>query len=394
MTAPIAIVGQACVLPGALDVSTFADNVFAARDLVTEAPEGRWGLPHADVLGEGRDRAWSSAGGYVQGFERVWDPAGFHVPAADLAGLDPLVHWLLHTGRAALRDAGLDVGHAALGRCGAVFGNLSFPSEGMARWGEKVVLEANGRPGPAADPRDRFMSGLPADLLARSLGLGAASFALDAACASSLYAIRLACEALQAGRADMMLAGAVQRADSLFLHIGFCSLGAMSRLGKSRPFHRGADGLVPSEGAALVVLKRLDDAVRNGDRILGVVRGVGLSNDARARNLLAPSEEGQVRALRAAYRLAGMDPREVQLVECHATGTPTGDKTEVATLAQVFEHPLPIGSLKSQVGHLITAAGAAGLQKVLAGFARREMPPTLHADAPIPALEGSRFRLV
>ncbi|MDP2307069.1 MAG: polyketide synthase, partial [Pseudomonadota bacterium] len=292
MSAPIAIVGQACVLPGALDVATFADNVFAGRDLVTDAPEGRWGLPHADVMGEGRDRAWSSAGGYVTGFDRVWDPSGFKIPAAEFAGLDPLVHWLAHVGRGALRDAGLDVsadggsGRAALARCGAVFGNLSFPSEGMARWGERVVLQANGRPAPAADPRDRFMSGLPADLLSRALGLGAPCFALDAACASSLYAIRLACDALTAGRADLMLAGAVQRADSLFLHIGFCALGAMSHQGMSRPFHREADGLVPAEGAAFVVLKRLADAVRDGDRILGVVRGVGLSNDARARNLL------------------------------------------------------------------------------------------------------------
>ena len=392
---PIAIVGQACVLPGALDVTTFADNVFAGRDLVTEAPEGRWGLPHADVMGEGKDRAWSSAGGYVTGFESVWDPTGFGLPAADFTGLDPLVAWLAHVGRAALRDARIDLGAATLARTGAIFGNLSFPSEGMARWGERVVLEANGRPGPAADPRDRFMSGLPADLLSRALGLGAPSFAIDAACASSLYAIRLACDALNAGRADVMLAGAVQRADSLFLHIGFCALGAMSHLGMSRPFHREADGLVPAEGAALVVLKRLADAVRDGDRILGVVRGVGLANDARARNLLAPSQEGQVRALRAAYAASGVAPRDIQLVECHATGTPTGDRTEVATLAEVFgSHALPIGSLKSMLGHLITAAGVAGLQKVLAGFARQTMPPTLHAEDAIPAMADVPFRLL
>ncbi|MES2643266.1 MAG: beta-ketoacyl synthase N-terminal-like domain-containing protein [Myxococcota bacterium] len=400
MSAPIAIVGQACVLPGALDVSTFADNVFAGRDLVTDAPVGRWGLPHADVMGEGRDRAWSSAGGYVTGFDAVWDPTGFDLPAAELAGLDPLVHWLAHVGRGALRDAGIDVGtatsRARLARCGAVFGNLSFPSEGMARWGERVVLQENRRRAPPADPRDRFMSGLPADLLSRALGLGAPCFAIDAACASSLYAIRLACDALTAGRADIMLAGAVQRADSLFLHIGFCALGAMSHLGMSRPFHREADGLVPAEGAALVVLKRLADAVRDGDKILGVIRGVGLSNDARARNLLAPSEEGQVRALRAAYTTSGVTPADIQLMECHATGTPTGDRTEIATLSEVFgRQPLPIGSLKSMVGHLITAAGVAGLQKVLAGFARQTMPPTLHADEPIPAMvEWANFRLL
>ncbi len=405
MSVPIAIVGQACLLPGALDVATFADNVFAGVDALTDAPEGRWGLPHRDVLGEGRDRTYSAAGGYVSGFERVWRPDGFGVPADELIGLDPLVHWLLHVGRAALDDASVHAGDPSLARTGAIFGNLSFPSEGMARWGEHVTLTTNGVREPArvagspdavrADPRNRFMSGLPADLLARALGLGAPSFALDAACASSLYAIKLACDALANGRADRMLAGAVQRADSLFLHIGFCALGAMSRAGKSRPFHRDADGLVPAEGVALLVLKRLDDAVRDGDRIHGVIRGVGLSNDARARNLLAPSQEGQVRALRLAYAASGLSPSDIQLVECHATGTVAGDKTEVATLSEVFgAHPVPIGSLKSMLGHLITAAGVAGVMKVLAGFSRGQRPPTLHTDAPIAALANTPFRLV
>ena len=384
---PIDIVGQSCVLPGALDPATLADNLFAGRDAVKPVPEGRWDVRMDDVLGDGPDRTWSTAGGYVEGFASVWNPSDFLVPADELAGLDPLFHWVLHAGRAALRDAHLDVGARPLRRAGAIFGNLSFPTDGMARWGEHVVLKKNGLPAPAADPRDRFMSGLPADLLARALGLGGQCFALDAACASSLYAIKLACDALESGRADLMLAGAVQRADSLFLHVGFCALGAMSRRGQSRPFNVGADGLVPAEGAAFLTLMRLDDAVRDGRRILGVIRGVGLSNDGRARNLLAPSEEGQQRALRLAYAAAGLSPDDIQLAECHATGTPTGDRTEIATLAGVFgRRPLHIGSFKSMLGHLITAAGAAGILKVLAGFARQTMPPTLHAEDPIPEI--------
>lgn len=399
---PIAIVGRACVLPGACTVAAFADGVFEGRDRITGVPAGRWGVDPARVRGtpgDAADRTWSDAGGYVTGFDAVWDPTGFGLSPAELAGLDPLVHWLLHCGRAALVDAGLDpADRRRLARAGAVFGNLSFPSDGMARWGETVLLERLGRSLDGADPRNAFMSGLPADLLARGLGLGEGAFAVDAACASALYAIELACGTLAEGRADLMLAGAVNRADSLFLHIGFCALGAMSRTGRSRPFHREADGLVPAEGAAMVLLKRLDDAVRDGDRIHGVIRGVGLSNDGRARNLLAPSAEGQERAMRRAWERAGLDPRSVQLVECHATGTPTGDRTELASLGRLCAGAapgsIPIGSLKSMLGHLITVAGIAGLLKVLAGFERQTLPPTLHAEDPLPELDGSPFRLV
>ena len=130
------------------------------------------------------------------------------------------------------------------------------------------------------------MSGLPAHLAAQALGLGGIAFALDAACASSIYAIKLACDSLHDGHADLMLAGAVNRADDLFIHQGFTALGALSPSGRSRPFHAEADGLIPAEGAALLALRRLEDARRDGDRILGVIRGIGLSNDGRGRGLL------------------------------------------------------------------------------------------------------------
>jgi 3-oxoacyl-(acyl-carrier-protein) synthase len=217
-------------------------------------------------------------------------------------------------------------------RTGLIAGNLSFPSESFTR-----LAEAVWRGHPARiDPRNRFMSGLPILLAAQAQELGGPAFALDAACASSLYAIKLACDALHDGRADLMLAGAVQGADDLFLHIGFCALSALSRSGRSRPFHRGADGLVPAEGAAFVALKRLADARRDGDTIHGVIRGVGLSNDGRGKGLLAPAEEGQQRAMRDAYAQAGFGPERVSLVECHATGTPVGDATELRSTGAVY----------------------------------------------------------
>ncbi len=400
--APIAIVGRSCVLPGALDPSSLWELVAAGRDLVRPAPEGRWGLEKTEVLRDPRgpapDGAWSDRGGYVSGFEAVWDPAGFAVGAKELEGLDPLAHWVLHTAREALRDAGDGrVGSVARPRTGAVFGNLGFPSEGMAAFARSVWTE-DARAGARAgvDPRNRFMSGGTAALLSRALGLEAGAFCLDAACASSLYAMKLACDRLHDGEADVMLAGAVQRADDLFLHVGFTALGALSRSGRSRPFHREADGLVPAEGAAFVVLKRLEDARRDGDTIHGVLRGVGLSNDGRGKGLLAPSEEGQERAIRAAYEEAGFGPGRVSLLEAHATGTPIGDAAEIRSTGAVFSGlgGVALGSLKSNLGHLITVAGVAGLLKVLGAMKAGQRPPTLHASEPTRALEGSPFRLV
>ncbi|MBI5512709.1 MAG: hypothetical protein HY909_03020 [Deltaproteobacteria bacterium] len=392
---PIAIVGRHCTLPGADNPDALTENVLAGRSALGPAPAGRWGLARELALGgalEAGERAWSDIGGYVTGFDARFDPEGFALPAEELAALDPVVRWVLHTGREALRACGHE---GASPRAGLVLGNLSFPSAGLSRYAEGVWLgERALRDG--GDARNRFMSGLTAHLAARALGLGAGGFALDAACASSLYAIKLACDRLQDRRADLMLAGAVNCADDLFIHVGFCALSALSRTGQSRPFHRDADGLVPAEGCALVALKRLGDAVSAGDTIHGVLRGVGLSNDGRGRGMLAPSEEGQERAMRLAYRSSGLSPRDVTLVECHATGTPVGDGTEVRSMARVFEglEDVPIGSLKGNLGHLITAAGVSGLLKVLGAMRAGLRPPTLHADRPIEALEGSPFRLV
>ena len=404
---PIAIVGQACTLPGALTPADLWANVLGGRDCLSRAPAGRWGLPRAAAMGtveDWADRTWTDMGGYVTGFDPVFDPTGFLLPAGEILALDPLFQWTLHNVRNALRA----VGHESPSkRAGLVLGGLAFPTSTLARFAESVWIEAQGpdfaggraaaRAGIArAHARNRFCSGLPAHLTARALGLGAGSFALDAACASSLYAIKLACDRLHDGRADVMVAGAVSRTDDLFSHIGFCALGAMSRSGRSRPFHRDADGLVPAEGAGFVVLQRLRDAVAARRRILGVIRGIGLSNDGRGHGLLAPSEEGQERAMRLAYAAAGVTPRDIAMVECHATGTQVGDAAELRSMTRVFAgcEDVPIGSLKSNLGHLIAAAGVAGLMKVMAALESGQRPPTLHADIPTDVLRSSPFRLL
>ncbi len=372
--APIAIVGRACVLPGALSPEALWAAVRDGRDLISQVPAGRWRLAPEQALctpdAPLPDRAWSDRGGYVEGFDAIWQPHGFAVSAQELVGLDPLVHWLLHCARAARAET---VTH---GRTGAVFGHLGFPSEQMAAFADQVWCHRD----DGVDARNRAMSGGAADLLARALALDAGSHALDAACASSLYAIKLACDRLHEGSVDLMLAGAVQRADDLFLHIGFSALNALSRSGQSRPFHRDADGLIPAEGCAMLALKRLADARRDGDTIHGIVRGIGLSNDGRGRGLLVPDAGGQQRAIRAAYAAAGLAPSAVSLLECHATGTPVGDATELRSSSDVFSDidGLPIGSLKSNLGHLITVAGAAGVIKLIEAMRAGVRPPSLH----------------
>ncbi|MEO1270355.1 MAG: polyketide synthase, partial [Myxococcota bacterium] len=271
---PIAIVGQGCALPGAMSPEALWDAVVSRRSLLGPVPEGRWGVAPHHIMGTHGstcvDRTWSDRGGYVRD-DRDRPERG------DLR--DPLVRWLLHAGRQAL---GSVEPRWRPERAGLVVGNLSFPSASMARFAERTWLgdplaDRLGVPAPGAQAR--FMSGLPAYRIARELGLKGPVWALDAACASSLYAIKLACDRLHDGGVDLMVAGAVNAADDLFLHVGFCALQALSPSGQSRPFHAEADGLVPAEGAGLVVLKRLRDAERHGDMILGVIRGVGLSND-------------------------------------------------------------------------------------------------------------------
>ncbi|MCA9795989.1 MAG: polyketide synthase, partial [Candidatus Eremiobacteraeota bacterium] len=249
-------------------------------------------------------------------------------------------------------------------------------------------------------PANLDVVSLPAALVARCLNLGGASLTLDAACASSLYAIKLACDELEAGRADAMLAGGVSRPDCLYTQMGFTALGALSPSGHCSPFDLKGDGLVVGEGAGVVVLKRLEDALRDGDTIYGLLRGIGLSNDLGG-SLLAPSHEGQLRAMRDAYAEAGWRPNQVELVECHGTGTPMGDRIEIESLRTLWENEpfkpgqCSLGSVKSMIGHLLTAAGAAGLIKVLMALRDKVLPPMINFTQPGKgiSLEGGPFKV-
>jgi acyl transferase domain-containing protein/3-hydroxymyristoyl/3-hydroxydecanoyl-(acyl carrier protein) dehydratase/1-acyl-sn-glycerol-3-phosphate acyltransferase len=398
---PIAIVGHGCILPGCATPTALWDTVAAGACQVGDPPAGDWRIDMDRVLSAepGRyspDRSWSAQAGYVRGFDAIFDPGGTALDAALVRRLDPVFQWSLYAAREAVRGVG---GLEALkARAGVVLGNLSYPtrSHNFLAEQEWVRQLAGVRPpaGKEVHPWNRFMSGLPAMLVARALGLGGGSLALDAACASSLYAVKIACDRLQERRADLMLAGGVNAADQLFLHIGFSALNAMSRTGRSQPFSAAADGLVPAEGAAFVALKRLDDAVAAGDTVLGVIRAVGLSNDGRGGGFLSPSREGQVGSMRAALAQAGLGPADVQYVECHATGTQVGDATEVRSLAEVYgDQALALGSLKANLGHLLTASGVAGLLKTLLAMEHGQIPPAPASRPLAGVFADTRFRV-
>ncbi len=381
---PIAIVGRGCALPGALDPDQFWDNVARGRvSLDTVRPED-WRMPPSSMD--------TATAGLVRGFDDVFDPSGFRVDADQVAAYDPALRWVLHAARAALRDAGRD---GSLARAGLILGNLGFPSRGLAAYAERIWLAdhpdllATLPHVSGVDARSRFCSGLPAHTAARALGLGAGAAAVEAACASALYAVKIACDRLHDGTADLMLAGAVSGCDGLIITLGFAALGGLSPTGHSRPFHRAADGLVPAEGAAIVALMRLGDAIDAGVHVHGVVRGVGLSNDGRTGGFLVPAEDGQIRAMRAAYEQAGFGPDTVSLLECHATGTPVGDAVEARATAGFFAaHPdLPVGSVKSNIGHALTASGAAGLLKLLGAIGAGVRPATAGPADPIAEMQ-------
>ena len=378
---PIAIVGMGCVLPGALSPEALWQAVLEDRDLLSPAPPGKWG-----VTGAEQDRM-GYRGGFVTGFESVFDPSAYDLGAIDPARLDPVFQWLLQAGQDAWQDAGAPKTKAR--KLGVIAGNLGYPSRALSDFASDIWQSGHSD----IDPENRFNTGGPARMLARALGAKGPAFALDAACASSLYAVKLACDRLHDGSLDVAVAAAVNGADNLILHQGFSALNALSPTGRSRPFVTGADGLVPAEGAAAIVLKRLADCAED-DTVHGVIRGIGLSNDGRRKSLLAPDEDGQAEAMATAWEMSGLDPaRDIGLVEAHATGTPTGDKVELAATAQYFAgaDSLPIGSLKGNLGHLITAAGLASLIKL--SFALKEglIPPTrLDGDA-LKAFESSNM---
>ncbi|MFI9814737.1 type I polyketide synthase [Saccharothrix variisporea] len=392
----VAVVGMACVFPGAPDLETFWANVVGGMDSVGEVPERRWDT--ATYFGEGADRTPSKWGGFLP--EVPFDPLKYGIPPASLAAIEPVQLLALEVAQRALADAGYGSGGFDRSRASVVFGAEAGSDLSNATTLRMVLPSyVDGVPPELADQlpaltEDSFpgrLANVIAGRIANRLDLGGANFTVDAACASSLAAVDVACKELVSGSSDLVLAGGADLHNAIDDYLLFASVGALSPTGRCRTFDASADGIALGEGVACVVLKRLADAERDGDRVYAVIRGVGSASDGRALGLTAPRADGQRRALERAYASAGISPSSVGLVEAHGTGTVVGDRTELATLTEVFTEAgaapgsCALGSVKSQIGHTKCAAGLAGLIKSALAVWAGVRPPTLFVESPNPA---------
>ncbi|WP_309115914.1 SDR family oxidoreductase [Saccharothrix sp.] len=389
----VAIVGMACVFPGAPDLETFWANVVGGVDSVGEVPERRW--DPATYFGEGADRTPSKWGGFLP--EVPFDPLKYGIPPASLAAIEPVQLLALEIAQRALTDAGYGSGGFDRSRASVVFGAEAGSDLSNATTLRMVLPSymdslpdglASQLPELTEDSFPGRLANVIAGRIANRLDLGGANFTVDAACASSLAAVDVACKELVSGSSDLVLAGGADLHNAIDDYLLFASVGALSPTGRCRTFDSSADGIALGEGVACVVLKRLADAERDGDRVYAVIRGVGSASDGRALGLTAPRADGQRRALERAYAAAGISPASVGLVEAHGTGTVVGDRTELATLTEVFTEAgaapgsCALGSVKSQIGHTKCAAGLAGLIKSALSVWAGVRPPTLFVESP------------
>ncbi|MER6223479.1 SDR family NAD(P)-dependent oxidoreductase [Streptomyces sp900105755] len=392
----IAIVGMACMFPGAPDLATFWANVVAGHDAVTEVPVERWdpAVHHAD------GSTTSKWGGFLPPIP--FDPLGYGIPPASLGHIEPVQLLALEAARRALDDAGYGTPGREFdrSRTSVVFGAEAGSDLSNAATLRAVLPSYYGKvpdglaeqlPGLTEDSFPGMLANVISGRIANRLDLGGANYTVDAACASSLAAVDVACKELTAGTSDVVLCGGADLHNGINDYVLFSSVHALSPTGRSRAFDGSADGIALGEGVACVVLKRLADAERDGDRIYGVIKGLGSSSDGRSLGLTAPRPEGQRAALLRAYRNAGISPAQVGLVEAHGTGTVVGDRTELTILSEVFAEAgaasggCGLGSVKSQIGHTKCAAGLAGLIKTTLALHTGVKPPTLHLDRPNPA---------
>ncbi|MFH8929818.1 beta-ketoacyl synthase N-terminal-like domain-containing protein [Streptomyces pristinaespiralis] len=411
-----AIVGLACLFPGAGTPDDYWRNLIGGVDSRTDGNDRIFGhSPQArETDPEDRHRIYCTRGGFLGEYDEstAFEPNGYLLPSDYLAGLDRSFHWALRVAGDALADAG----HPPTAdgpdrrRTGVVFGNYPFPTpasgrftgdlwnsavaHGLAGAALRVPPDAVAGPGhgshPMAAAHNLWAGGMPAKVVAAALGLEGPRFTLDAACSSALYALKLACAHLETGRADLMLAGGVCAPDPTVIHLSFSDLRAYPPDGFSQPFDERSRGIVTGQGAAMIAVKRLADARRDGDHVHAVIDALALTNDGPGRHMLVPNVTGQLAAYELAYAQAGVDPSAVQYLECHATGTPIGDGTELGGVEDFFGRGPLLGSVKANVGHLLTVAGMSSLLKVVLSLSHGVIPPTVGVDRPLPGTVADR----
>ncbi|MTJ55443.1 SDR family NAD(P)-dependent oxidoreductase [Anabaena sp. UHCC 0253] len=422
-TTNVAIIGMASIFPQAKNLQEYWQNIIQKIDCITDVPVSRWHIDdYYDPDPKAPDKTYCKRGGFLPDID--FNPMDFGLPPNILEVTDISQLLGLVVAKEAMEDAGYGASRqfnhertgvilgVAIGRqlavpLGArlqypvwekVLKNSGLSDEDSQKIIEKlksgyVQWEENAFPGMLAN----VISGR----IANRLDLGGMNCVVDAACASSLGALRMAISELVEHRADMMITGGVDTDNSIFAYMCFSKTPAVSPGDKVKPFDAEADGMMLGEGVGMLVLKRLEDAQRDGDRIYAVIKGVGSSSDGKYKSIYAPRPEGQINALTRAYSDAGVSPASVGLIEAHGTGTMVGDPTEFTSITAVFGENNPkkqhiaLGTVKSQIGHTKAAAGAASLIKAALALHHKVLPPTINVTKPHPKLdiENSPFYL-
>ena len=411
---PIAIVGIGCLFPKAENAKRFWANIKNGVDAITDIPASHW-LPedYYDKNPKSPDCTYARRGGFILPVD--FDPSEFGLAPNALEATDSAQLLGLLTAKMALEDAGYGPGRdfdrgrvsVVLGVTGAL--ELVIPLGarlGHPKW--RKALSEFGITGADAEAivsrmqedyvpwQESSFPGLLGNVvsgrIANRFNLGGTNCVVDAACGSSLGAVHMASLELAAGRSSMVVTGGVDCFNDIFMYMCFSKTPALSPSGDARSFDASADGTALGEGLGMIVLKRLDDAVKDGDRVYAVLKGVGSSSDGKGKAIYAPSAEGQVRALRDAYGAAGIAPETVELVEAHGTGTHVGDGVEVDALSEVYRAGrktgtwCALGSVKSMIGHTKASAGSAGIIKAALSLYNKTLPPTIKVTAPLKQL--------
>ena len=419
----VAIIGLGCRLPDANSIDDFWANIINGRSSIREVPANRWDVSkYKSENRETPDLSYTSIGGFIDSFE--FRSKDFRIPPKVAAQLDPVQQLTLASVSDALNDAQLKVNTRSDGkefnreRCGVILGNslggeitdqyairLAWPefeaqihhSKALEHLSETETervlgeMERNFKanyPIVNEDSMPGELANVIAGRVANAFDLGGANYTVDAACASSMAAIQTSVKSLQDGEHDLVITGGADRSMGVPTYVKFCKIGALSP-DHSAPFDASANGFVMGEGCGILILKRYDDAVRDGDNIYAVIRGIGSSSDGKGKGITAPNIQGQLRALRRAYEDADLQPHEVDLFECHGTSTVVGDRVEVEALSQVIgkgnraeRGPVRIGSVKSMIGHLKSAAGAAACIKAALALKNQTLPPSINFKNP------------
>jgi acyl transferase domain-containing protein len=426
-TQPIAIVGLGAILPDALNVQDFWQNLLSARYSISEVTKDRWDEAlYYDSDPSVPDKTYSKIGGFVRGFRFEPLKMKLPIPPNVAAVMDEAQQWAIVASYQALQDYGYPQRSLDPERVAVIFGN-SMAGEYHYRTNMRIFLpeyeqalasseafrqltpeiqaailegfksQIRSRiPNITEDTMPGELSNIIAGRVANLFNFSGPNFVTDAACASSFAALQAAIEGLQSYQFDAVLSGGIDRNMGVESYVKFCKIGALSPDG-SRPYADGANGFVMGEGAVVFLLKRLADAEKDQDRIYAVIRGIGGSSDGKGKGITAPNPLGQQRAIERAWKNAALSPSTATLIEGHGTSTRVGDVVEVNTLNTVFSPfnlptaSIALGSVKSNIGHLKSAAGAAGLLKTVLSLYHKKLLPNANFHRPNPNLDFDRL---